>query len=130
MVRSQRVKKLIQRLNERVLVLDGAMGTAIQEKNLTEADFGGAAYEGCNEYLVITKPQVIEDIHQAYLDAGADILETNTFGGTPLVMGEFDLTDQAYKVNLEAAKLARKVADRTSTPTWLFAQGRAYCDKK
>ena len=69
-------------LHSKILVLDGAMGTAIQERNLTATDFGGEAYEGCNEYLVVTRPDVIQQVHEDYLAAGADIVETNTFGGT------------------------------------------------
>ena len=82
----QRVDKLISALAQRILVLDGAMGTAIQGFNLGPADFGGEQYEGCNEYLILTLPDVIEKIHASYLATGADILETNTFGGTPLVL--------------------------------------------
>ncbi len=100
----------------RILVLDGAMGTAIQGRNLTADDFGGPQYEGCNEYLVLTRPDVIADIHQGYLDAGADILETNTFGATSVVLGEYALTHEARRINLEAAALARRLADAASTP--------------
>ena len=76
-------------LQKRILVLDGAMGTAIQQKPLTADDFGGEDLDGCNEYLVITRPKVIQEIHEAHLEAGCDIIETNTFGGTPLVLDEF-----------------------------------------
>jgi 5-methyltetrahydrofolate--homocysteine methyltransferase len=85
---AQRSALLERALNERILVLDGAMGTAIQDKNLTADDFGGPDLEGCNEYLVITRPEVIRSIHEAYLESGCDIIETNTFGGTPLVLDE------------------------------------------
>jgi len=112
-----RVNELIQALDQRILVLDGAMGTAIQEKNLTAEDFGGADLEGCNEYLVITRPEIIRSIHEAYLESGADIVETNTFGGTPLVLDEYKLGDQAYEINVQAAKLARQAADKYSTPS-------------
>jgi len=67
------------------------MGTMLQQCNLTAADFGGAALEGCNEVLVRTRPDVVLDIHRKYLEAGADIIETNTFGSTPLVLGEYGL---------------------------------------
>src|SRR3989449_5824392 len=73
-------------LGQRILVLDGAMGTMIQEAGLTAADFGGAAYEGCNEHLTLTRPDVIRTIHAAYLEAGADIISTNTFGCSPYVL--------------------------------------------
>ena len=103
-------------LSERILVMDGAMGTAIQSRGLGPEDFGGAQYEGCNEYLNITRPDVIADIHQGYLDAGADILETNTFGATSVVLAEYDLEGEARKINREAAQLARHLADAVSTP--------------
>jgi 5-methyltetrahydrofolate--homocysteine methyltransferase len=104
-------------LNERILVLDGAMGTAIQDKNLTAEDFGGADLEGCNEYLVITRPDVIRSIHEAYLEAGCDIVETNTFGGTPLVLDEYGLGSRAHEINLAAARLARQAADKFTAKT-------------
>ncbi|MCM2322420.1 MAG: homocysteine S-methyltransferase family protein, partial [Oligoflexia bacterium] len=91
------------------------MGTAIQQKGLTARDFGGEAFEGCNEHLVLTRPDVIEEIHRSYLDAGSDIIETNTFGGTPLVLHEYGLGAQAHAINLAAARLARQLADRYST---------------
>src|SRR5262249_12617414 len=114
--RKQRVERLKEALSRRILVLDGAMGTAIQTKNLGPNDFGGAEYEGCNEYLILTRPDVIESIQAAYLEAGADILETNTFGSTPLVLAEYNLSEKADEINLEAAKLARKLAEKYSTP--------------
>src|SRR5882672_11210576 len=80
-------KALRELMEQRVLVLDGAMGTMLQQCDLTAADFGGAALEGCNEVLVRTRPDVVLDIHRKYLEAGADIIETNTFGSTPLVLG-------------------------------------------
>src|SRR5258708_37444101 len=89
-------KALRELLGQRVLVLDGAMGTMLQQCNLTAADFGGAALEGCNEVLVRTRPDVVLDIHRKYLEAGADIIETNTFGSTPLVLGENGLSAQAH----------------------------------
>ncbi|MDQ1471685.1 MAG: 5-methyltetrahydrofolate--homocysteine methyltransferase, partial [Bryobacterales bacterium] len=100
----------------RILVLDGAMGTMIQQRKLTDEDFGGAALEGCNEYLVKTRPDVIQDIHRAYLTAGSDIIETNSFGGTALVLAEYQVQDQAYDLNFRAAQLARQAADDFSTP--------------
>lgn len=108
-------KKIQDVLKTRILVLDGAMGTAIQDKNLTVDDFGGAKYEGCNEYLVITRPDVIQSIHEAYLKAGCDIVETNTFGGTPLVLDEYELGARAHEINLAAARIARSAADKYST---------------
>ena len=111
--RINELKSLLQP-DGRILVMDGAMGTAIQGKDLGPADFGGPEYEGCNEYLIITRPDIISDIHQSYLDSGADIIETNTFGATSVVLAEYDLSHEASRINMEAALLARKVADQSS----------------
>jgi 5-methyltetrahydrofolate--homocysteine methyltransferase len=92
------------------------MGTNLQVQNLTAADFGGPEYEGCNEYLVFTHPQAVEIVHRGFLAAGADVIETDTFGGTSIVLAEYDLADRAYELNKTAAALARRVADEFSTP--------------
>ncbi|WP_168122664.1 methionine synthase [Paenibacillus sp. HB172176] len=105
-----------QLLKERILIMDGAMGTMIQGADLKEEDFGGAELDGCNEMLVLTRPDVIQSIHEQYLEAGADILETNTFGATSLVLAEYDIPEKAREINLAAAKLARAAADKYSTP--------------
>jgi methionine synthase I (cobalamin-dependent) len=102
-------------LRERILVLDGAMGTMIQKRDLSAQDFGGAKLEGCNENLVITRPDVISDIHRMYLKAGADIIETNSFGSTPMVLAEYGLGDKAYEISRKSAELARAAADEMST---------------
>ena len=99
-----------------VLVFDGAMGTSLQAQELTAEDFGGPEYEGCNEYLVETKPEAVEKVHRSFLEAGADVIETDTFGGTSLVLAEYDLSDRAYALNKKAAQIARKAADDFSTP--------------
>ena len=99
-----------------VLVFDGAMGTNIQSQNLTAEDFGGAAYEGCNEYLVITKPEAIAKVHRDFLAAGADVIETDTFGSSPLVLVDYDLADQAYDLSRKAAELAKRCTAEYSTP--------------
>ncbi|ANV91400.1 methionine synthase [Picosynechococcus sp. PCC 8807] len=99
-----------------VLVFDGAMGTNLQVQNLTAADFGGAEYEGCNEYLVKTKPEAVATVHRAFLAAGADVIETDTFGGISVVLAEYDLADQAYELNKTAAELAKSVTAEFSTP--------------
>ena len=99
-----------------VIVFDGAMGTNLQVQNLTAADFGGAEYEGCNEYLVHSKPEAVETVHRAFLEAGADVIETDTFGGTAVVLAEYDLAAQAYDLNKTAAALANRVAQEYSTP--------------
>lgn len=107
-----------QAMQKRILVLDGAMGTLLQQQNLTEQDFGGAEYDGCNEYLSLTRPDVILSIHEAYLAAGADIIETNTFGGTPIVLAEYNLAHLALELNRKSAELAREAADKYSTMDW------------
>ena len=109
--RSNELKSL---LRERILITDGAMGTQIQARNLGPDDFGGEEYEGCNEYLNITRPDVIDDIHRGYLEAGADIIQTNTFGATALVLGEYDLAHEARRINREAAAIARRAADEVT----------------
>ncbi|NQW23842.1 MAG: methionine synthase [SAR202 cluster bacterium] len=110
------IDELKSALGQRILVMDGAMGTAIQDRNLGPDDFGGAEYEGCNEYLIITRPDVIEEIHRGYLEAGADIIETNTFGATPVVLAEYNLAHEARRINREAAIVARRAAEAMSTP--------------
>ena len=118
-------RRLLQEiLTERILVLDGAMGTMIQQKNLTSEDFGGKTLEGCNEYLAKSNPEVVLDIHRRYLQAGADIIETNTFGGTALVLAEYRLQDQAHELNFTAARLARQAAEEfTSSSKPRFVAG-------
>jgi 5-methyltetrahydrofolate--homocysteine methyltransferase len=103
-------------LRQRILVLDGAMGTMLQQRNLTAADFGGAKLEGCNENLVLTRPDVILDIHRRYLEAGSDIIETDSFGGTPIVLAEYGLESKTREINRRATELARQAADEFSTP--------------
>src|SRR6266404_4756587 len=107
-------KALRELLGQRVLVLDGAMGTMLQQRNLTAADFGGAALEGCNEVLVRTRPDVVLEIHRKYLEAGADIIETNTFGSTPLVLAEYGLGDRAREISRRAAELASQAVGQFS----------------
>lgn len=103
-------------MHERILLFDGAMGTSIQAKHLDATAFGGPQYEGCNEYLVLTAPQVITDIHEGFLQAGCDIIETDTFGGTPIVLAEYGLQDRTVEINTAAARVARAVVERYSTP--------------
>lgn len=109
---------LQEQIKKKILILDGAMGTMIQQENLTAADFGGEELDGCNEMLVLTRPDVISKIHEAYLEAGSDIIETNTFGATSVVLAEYDMQDRAKEINRAAAKLAVEAAARYSTPEW------------
>ncbi|MGH7324654.1 MAG: methionine synthase [Candidatus Rokuibacteriota bacterium] len=110
MNRESRTHALRAALSERILVLDGAMGTMIQAAGLTAADFGGPEYEGCNEHLNLTRPDVVRGIHAAYLEAGADLVSTNTFGCAPYVLGEYGLADHAYAIARAAAGIAREAA--------------------
>lgn len=103
-------------LKQRILILDGAMGTMIQQEDLTSEDFGGEDLDGCNEMLVLTRPDLIQRIHEDYLEAGADLIETNTFGATSVVLAEYDIQDRAREINLEAARIAKAAVDRFSTP--------------
>ena len=114
--REIRLEALTEALSTRVVVLDGAMGTVLQGRELTAADFGGPALEGCNENLVFTRPDVVLDVHRAYFEAGADMVETNTFGGTPTVLAEYGLESKALEQNRVAAELARQAAAETSRP--------------
>jgi 5-methyltetrahydrofolate--homocysteine methyltransferase len=111
-----RAEALHAAADARILVFDGAMGTQIQARDLTAADFGGAALEGCNENLVLTRPDVIRDIHEAYLAAGADIVETDTFGGTAIVLAEYGLEAQVQEINAAAARIAREACARHDAP--------------
>jgi len=104
-----------QAFADRILVFDGAMGTMIQARDLSAEDFGGAQLEGCNENLNLTRPDVIREIHEAYLDAGADCISTNTFGCAPYVLAEYGLAERCHDIVLTAARLARIAADNRST---------------
>lgn len=107
---------ITEQLKKKILIMDGAMGTMLQQADLTAADFGGEEFEGCNENLNLTSPSVIENIHREYFQAGADIVETNTFGATNLVLDDYELGHKAYEINKVAAEIAKKVASEFSTP--------------
>src|SRR5690606_9901323 len=112
----QRIERLKSLMNERILVLDGAMGTALQTMDLKPEDFGGEAFEGCNEALNLTRPDIVEKVLEDYLIVGADIVETNTFGSTDLVLAEYPpLHEKAYEITRAGAEIARRIADRYST---------------
>jgi 5-methyltetrahydrofolate--homocysteine methyltransferase len=106
----------LEAVRQRVVVFDGAMGTGIQELELTADDFGGPDLEGCNELLVVTRPDVVRQLHAAYLDVGCDVLETNTFGAFGVPLAEYGIAEQAYDLNVAAARIAKDVATDYSTP--------------
>jgi 5-methyltetrahydrofolate--homocysteine methyltransferase len=113
------MKDLEKILKERILILDGAMGTMIQQYKFTEKDYRGnrfkdfpASVKGNNDLLSLTQPESIKEIHRKYLEAGADIIETNTFSATSVAMADYQMEDLAYELNYESAKLAREVADK------------------
>ena len=112
------MKDIRQELQKRILVLDGAMGTMLQDYKFSEEDFRGERFKdfhlplkGNNDLLSITQPQAIKDIHAKYFEAGADIIETNTFSGTTIAMADYELEDFVYELNFQSAKLAKEVAD-------------------
>src|SRR5688500_8094983 len=105
----------LETLKHRVLVYDGAMGTSLQKLALTAADFGGPGLEGCNDYLVMTRPDAIEGVHASFLEVGCDVLETDTFRSNRLTLREYGLQDRVLEINRAAATLARRVADRFAT---------------
>jgi 5-methyltetrahydrofolate--homocysteine methyltransferase len=107
-------KSFLQSVQERVVVYDGAMGTNIQFRNPSVDDFWGK--EGCNELLVLSRPDIISDIHAAFYKVGCDVVETNTFGSTRIVLAEYQLEDKVAELNIVAAQLAKKVAADFSTP--------------
>ncbi len=109
--------RYLDAIKDHVLIYDGAMGTQIQRYQLTAQDFGGEQYNGCNDYLVITRPDVIEAIHAGYLQAGSEVVETDTFRSNRLVLAEYHLQDQVLEINRSAASLARRVADRFAAET-------------
>ncbi|MBN2045396.1 MAG: methionine synthase [Anaerolineales bacterium] len=108
-------KGFIQALEERVMVYDGANGTMLQAMNLTADDFGGEQFNGCYDYLAISKPEAVEAVHRAYFEVGVDVVETNTFRANPLTLEEYGLGDLAFEINKAAAEVARKAAEDFST---------------
>ncbi len=106
----------LEALQNKVMVFDGAMGTNLQRQNLTAEHFGGERTQGCNDYLVISYPQAVENVHRWFLEAGVDVIETCTFRANRLTLGEYGLGERVREINLAAARLARKCADAFSTP--------------
>jgi 5-methyltetrahydrofolate--homocysteine methyltransferase len=110
------LSEYLRLLAERVLVFDGAMGTQLMALDLSADDFGAAAYRGCNEALVLTRPELVRSIHESYLEAGADVVETDTFTGSRLKLDEYSLGEKTHEINLIAAILAREACDKYATP--------------
>src|SRR5690348_1708682 len=109
------MSKFLEALAHRIIIYDGAMGTNIQSYQLTAQDYGGEATEGCNEYLVLTKPSIIKEIHAGFLEAGSDVIETDSFTGSRLKLDEYGLGALTHEINFTAAQIARRLADRYST---------------
>ena len=109
-------RRYLDALAQRVLVFDGAMGTNLQKLNLTAEQFGGERTQGCNDYLVISYPQAVEQIHRSFLDVGVDVIETNTFRSNRITLAEYGLGERVEEINRRAAQLARRLADEYSRP--------------
>jgi 5-methyltetrahydrofolate--homocysteine methyltransferase len=109
-------RRYLDALDQRVLLFDGAMGTNLDRQNLTPEHFGGERTAGCNDYLVITYPRAVETVHRAFLVAGADVIETDSFRSNRLTLAEFGLGNRVLEINRAAAALARKLADEYTTP--------------
>ena len=109
-------------IKERIVVFDGAMGTNLHAQNLTIDDYGGPQFENCTEHLLITRPDAVENVHTAFFEVGCDVVETDTFGANPIVLGEFQIPHLAYELNVKAAQMARRIAADYSTkekPRWV-----------
>src|SRR5437867_26083 len=113
---------LLETLENRIIVFDGAMGTNLHAQDLTVDDYGGPQFEGCPEHLLISKPEAVEKVHAGFLEVGCDVLETNSFGGASIVLAEYGIADLAYELNFKAAQLAKRIATDFSTnekPRWV-----------
>jgi 5-methyltetrahydrofolate--homocysteine methyltransferase len=109
------MSKFLDLLKEKIIVFDGAMGVSLQAANLSIDDWGGSNFENCSENLLYTRPDVVEGVHKSFLDIGCDVIETNSFGGSEVVLTEFGIADKTYDVNKKAAELAKRVANDYST---------------
>ena len=105
----------LKRDDKPIIIFDGGTGTSFQNMNLSSADFGGEDLEGCNENLVLTNPKAVEDVHNSFLEAGCDVIETNTFGASSVVLEEYSISDKAYEINKKAALIAKKCANKYSS---------------
>ena len=110
------MKSFLDLLKERVVIFDGAMGSNLQALNLSIDDWGGPQFENCSENLLYTRPDAIEKVHSSFLEVGCDVIETNSFGGSEVVLSEFGIAEKTYDVNKKAAELAKRVANGYSTP--------------
>src|SRR6266542_3534107 len=109
-------------LKEKIVVFDGAMGSNLQAQHLTIEDWGGANFENCSENLLYTRPDAIEKVHVGFLEVGCDVIETNSFGGSAVDFSEYGIGDQAYDMNVRAARLAKRIASDFTTkekPRWV-----------
>jgi 5-methyltetrahydrofolate--homocysteine methyltransferase len=116
------MSNFLDTLNDRIVVFDGAMGTNLHAQDLSVDDYGGPQFEGCPEHLLLSKPDAVEKVHRGFLEVGCDVIETDSFGGTSIVLGEYGIANKAYELNLKAAQLAKRVAADFSTkekPRWV-----------
>ena len=137
MQRDERIQSLMRALDERIVVLDGAMGTMIQGFGLTEEDYRGERFadsrrdlKGNNDLLSITQPEIIRDIHNSFLDAGADIIETNTFNSNAPSMADYGMEELVVELNITAARLARDCADRHAAKSGKPAMSPEYWGRR
>ena len=116
MTRKYTNRRYLDALENRVLIYDGAMGTSLQQQNLTAEQFGGERYNGCNDFLVISYPQAVERVHRSFLDVGVDVIETDTFRANRLTLGEYGLSGRTVEINRAAAELAPKIRVNAVAP--------------
>src|SRR2546423_3907611 len=102
-LRQEQMSGFLDTLKERIVVFDGAMGTNLQVQNLSVDDYGGPQFEGCPEYLLVSRPEAVERVHAGFLEVGCDVIETDSFGGIPYVLDEYGIGPMAYELNLKAA---------------------------
>ena len=105
----------LKRDDKPIIIFDGGTGTSFQNMNLTSSDFGGEDLEGCNENLVLSSPASVEEVHNTFLEAGCDIIETNTFGASSIVLDEYNISDKAYEINYKASIIAKRCANKYSS---------------
>ena len=108
-------REYLNRTEQPIIIFDGGTGTSFQNLNLTAEDFGGKELEGCNENLVLSMPNVVEKVHNSFLEAGCHVIETNTFGASSIVLEEYNIAKKAYEINKKAAQIAKKSANLYTT---------------